>query len=166
MQVAIGLVLFFDGPEAEATRRFAGLVNIGPAANSTGMKPYSTVNSIIARTEPHGRRKIVKSAMWAPPFTMKMLQPVINEFAAMHEAYPEFGGAVVLLQHDHTDKIASVPNNATAFANRGRYSLMMVQIPSDDPSLDSVKLEYAQKINGLMQGLSEGRIDDEPGAKI
>ncbi|KAK0386184.1 hypothetical protein NLU13_6021 [Sarocladium strictum] len=165
-QAAIGLTIFFDGPEDEANRRFAGLIEIGPVANHTGMMPYSNVNSIVAKTEPHGRRKTVKGGMWAPAFKMDNLQPVIDEFTAMHEAYPEFGGSAIILQHDFTGKIASVPNDAMAFPNRGPDNLMLIQIVSDDPQLEDVKREYAHKIMALMHKLSEGRIDDERGPVI
>jgi hypothetical protein len=141
-------------------------LKIGPVMNDVRMRPYSEVNGIIAESAPPGRRKIQKSGVWAPPFTTENLAAVVDVFSEMLLQYPETAGSAVIIQHEHSEKIASVPNNAMAFANRGRYSLMMAEIHSDDPKLDATKLEYARKMVRLMESWGADKVKDQPGSKI
>lgn len=97
---------------------------------------------------------------------MENLQPVIDLFSEMLSKHPQTRDSVVIIQHDHAKKIASVPVEAMSFANRGNYSLMMVEIHSDDPALDSIKEEYATQIINLMKTWGEQRTSKEPGSKL
>lgn len=132
------------------------------------MVPYSKVNSLMLDGAKRGGRKYQAGAVWEPPFVLAQLDQVIQEYSRMLEADPETAGSAVLFQFDHPDKIASVPHDATAFANRGHYRLAMVEAKFKSANLDAVAIKYAKRIMQIVKewdnGVPEGRV--EGGMKI
>lgn len=164
--MGVAVVPFYDGPESLARARFSKLLEIGPALNGVSMLPYSRVNSVMLDGAKHGRRKFQKGTVWEPPLGMENLDPVLQEYSRMLEEYPETAGSAVLFQFDHPGKITSVPHDATAFANRGNYRLMMAETQSTSPFLDSVILDYAKKIASMVENWGKEKFRGETGAKI
>lgn len=109
------------------------------------MIPYAKVNSLLLDGAEHGGRKFQAGAVWEPPLVLGQLGQVVKEYSAMLEAYPETAGSVVLFQFDHPAKIASIPNNSTAFANRGYHRLAMAEVKFKNAALDAVALKYAKR---------------------
>ena len=115
-------------------------------STQSSMTPYEKVNSLLLDGGKHGGRKFQAGAVWAPPLILGQLDEVIKEYSVMLEAYPETAGSAVLFQFGHPAKIASIPNNATAFANRGYHRLAMVEVKFKNASLDAVAVKYAERI--------------------
>ncbi|KAA8649446.1 FAD-binding oxidoreductase [Aspergillus tanneri] len=165
-QPAIAVVPFYDGPEHAARDRFSKLIAIGPIADGTSMLAYSKVNSLLLDGAKHGGRKFQAGTVWEPPFVLAQLDQVIHEFRGMLEAYPETAGSAVIFQFDHPEKIASVPHDATAFANRGNHRLAMVEVKFGSRDLDDVALKYAKRIVQIIKGWDNGGPGRERGVKI
>lgn len=116
------------------------------------MVPYAKVNSLLLDGAKHGGRKYQAGGVWEPPFVLAQLDQVIQEYSRMLESYPETAGSAVLFQFDHPDKIASVPHDATAFANRGYYRLAMVEVKFKSTNLDAVAIKHAKRIMQIVKG--------------
>lgn len=161
MQPAIAVVLFYDGPEDAARGRLDSLLSIDSVANGTSMIPYAKVNSLLLDGAKHGGRKFQAGGVWEPPLFLGQLDQVIKEYTGMLQAYPETAGSAVLFQFDHPAKIASIPSDATAFANRGYHRLAMVEVKFKSADLDPVALKYAKRIMQTVSGWGSVASDDK-----
>jgi hypothetical protein len=129
------------------------------------MLPYAKVNSLLLDGAKHGGRKFQAGAVWEPPLLLEQLDEVIGEYSAMLELYPETAGSAVLFQFDHPAKIASIPINATAFANRGYQRLAMVEVKFKNAALDAVALKCTKKIIQTLEGWDRTS-EDAAGVKV
>lgn len=131
------------------------------------MMPYAKVNSLLLDGAKHGGRKFQAGTVWEPPLILGQLDEVIQEYSGMLQAYPETAGSAVLFQFDHPAKIASIPNDATAFANRGYHRLAMVEIKFKSAALDAVAVKYAKRIMQTVRGwASEASENGRAGVKV
>ncbi|KAF1947174.1 FAD-binding domain-containing protein [Clathrospora elynae] len=129
--------LFHNGTEEEGKAFFADLFELGPVANMTAMIPYAQLNSLLNQNAGFdGRKQFGGGAFKLPlnPDFVIQLHAEFNAFVASHERMNE---SMMLFETIPYKKIIEVPNEKTAFANRGDYYNVATMFKWFDPSLDS-----------------------------
>lgn len=142
--------LFHNGPKSEGESIFGPLLSLGPIVNTTGSMPYPVMNSILNVAALYGGYKCVKGASYVPPVRPAFFRELLDEFVAFRERSPEANG-MIMLEMWPLEKICTVPNSATAFANRGQHQNAFIgpkfAVPGHDQEARQWARDIAEKFN-------------------
>jgi len=114
------VVAIYFGPEEEAKRYYEPLLSLEPIANMSSMLSYTALNSLLNAGSPADFRRTMKGAAFLPPLDPRFAGDVFEDYVAFIEQVPDAAPSAVLFEFLPAERIISVPQTATAFANRGR----------------------------------------------
>ncbi|KAG8944176.1 hypothetical protein FRC04_002132 [Tulasnella sp. 424] len=103
-----------DAEEGEAA--FKGFVELGPLENVSGMSPYEKLNTMLDSYNVPGHR--LHWTLHLERLDLKPFKKALEAYTNLLTEHPEAASSYVSFEFHHTDKIASVPTEATAFAHR------------------------------------------------
>lgn len=103
-----------DAKEGEAA--FKGFVELGPLENGSGMVPYEKLNTMLDSYSVPGHR--LHWGLHLERLDLKPFKKALEAFTNLLAEHPEAASSFVSFEFHHTDKIGSVPTEATAFAHR------------------------------------------------
>ncbi|PYI16227.1 FAD binding oxidoreductase [Aspergillus violaceofuscus CBS 115571] len=175
-QCCILVVVFYNGDQERAEQFFAPLLQAEPIANTAGMIPYDSLNGILNTTDTlhrrgsdtevnisypldvaMGPRKSMLGSNVTLPLDRGFVQSVYDEFNGMITNCPQTRDSRLLFELLPNAQIMRVPDDATAFANRGPYYNVSCLFRWYDADLD-VQLR-------LWQANLLGRIEETAGIK-
>ena len=135
--------VFYNGPTSAAESFFAPLLALSPIVNTTSSMPYQQLNAMLNTANPHGGRKVIKGATFAPPLHAPFARSVLDDYLAFRLANPGVT-AVIIFEFLPSRKVCQVPHAATAFANRGEYQNAVVNPQWTHPSQDEACRTWAR----------------------
>lgn len=141
-QPAIIVLPFYNGSAEEGKKKFDLFYKVGPVADMTREMPYDELNSLQNPIATYGDRKSLKGA----PLTSieaSVIAPLFENYTKFVGNYPDAKGSAILIELHPFQKIVAVPEDATAFANRGPYYSVTFTLRWKDPSLDTKLREWA-----------------------
>lgn len=144
--ITILAILFYNGPRDEAEALFAPLLSLDTIYKNIGMMPYLNANGILSGVAANEGRKRLSGTSVTFPLDLDFFQSVYRHFYDILEAYPDAGDALLFFEMLPYTEVLKVPNNATAYANRGPYYNVCSIFIWQDQNLDS-------KVRTLQQGL-------------
>ncbi|KAF3907141.1 hypothetical protein ABW21_db0205284 [Orbilia brochopaga] len=152
-----GFLTYYDGPEEEAKKFVKPLEDLGPISPPSGgrMVPHSASTDwkqFATMFPPQFNRIVGTSTQVAYPVSPVVLKKTLELFQQKVALYPENLGVskLILDLRDYT-KIASVPLDATAYANRRTGMLIAVDFIWDDSKLDEIMMAEAKDFIGTIR---------------
>jgi FAD/FMN-containing dehydrogenase len=121
-------MLFYNGPEATGKEFFADLFALGPIANMTAMMPYAQLNSQLNHAAGFDGRKQFGGGAFKLPLDAEFVVGLHEEFNAFVSKHERVGESMMLWEVIPYHKIMGVKNGEMAFANRGDYYNLAVQL--------------------------------------
>jgi hypothetical protein len=159
---AVVAIVFYDSTEEEAQAAFKGLLDLEPVMNHTGNHPYNILNSITNALVDHGERKSTKGITYPLPLRPEFARQMFNEYAKFVAEVPDAIKTVVVHEYFSMKKIAAVPQDATAFANRGSYQNGMALLRWADPANDAVCRQWGRDVKVMYEAeAKKHRIEGE-----
>ncbi|KZT62407.1 6-hydroxy-D-nicotine oxidase [Calocera cornea HHB12733] len=153
------VIPFYNGPAKEAKLRFAPFFEVGPVADMTQEMPYSEVNGLQNPMATYGGRKLFKSTAFTV-VNADRFQKIFDNYVKLTYELPETKAGAILVELHPFDKVASVPEGTTAFANRGKWYNINCALRWTDPALDkrlrawaSEQVEYMRDEEAKEQGV-------------
>ncbi|KAJ6264667.1 hypothetical protein Dda_0816 [Drechslerella dactyloides] len=150
-------MVYYDGPEEEAKKFIKPLEDLGPMTPPSGARtvPHtaSTDWAEISKMFPPDFNRIVGSSTQIDyPVSMSVLKKTVELFQQKISLFPENLGVSKLIVdlRDYT-KIASVPLDATAYANRRTGMLFGIDFIWDDQKLDERMMAEAKDCIGTLR---------------
>lgn len=156
------IFLYFNGPSTEAEEFYAPLIALKPVMNNCASMVYPKLNSMINFAVEHGSRRASKGATFAPPLRPAFFQSIFIDYAKFVKQNPDIF-CTLLFEYLPSEKICAVPNDATAFANRGEHQNVLISPKWKDPAQDEKckawATELADKFGAEMErGKMEGDV--------
>lgn len=161
-EIAIATTVFHNGNQAEAEVVFKGLLDLKPLRDTTQERPYSKMNSMMNPFVPYGGRKLTKGASFVPLLSADFARTLIKELQDLHSKVPGSLRSVLLFEFFKPDVWCRVPEDATAFANRGKHMNLMIGPFSSEAKDDETVRVWAREIARLSREELE-RVKDEAG---
>ncbi|EEA21271.1 FAD binding oxidoreductase, putative [Talaromyces marneffei ATCC 18224] len=152
-QTTIVVILFYNGPQDKAEKMFEPVLSLSTGRGETGMMPYYKTNRLFNRTTASEGRKRLSGTSVTLPLDMDFFQTVYQNFSHILDDHSDDAEAFLLFEMLPYTKVVEVPNDATAYANRGPYYNVCSIFNWQDVNADS-------KIRNLQQGLMS-QIRDE-----
>jgi hypothetical protein len=119
--------------------------------------PYEKVNAMTNFAATFGGRKIFGGSNVVLPLDKKFIRSVYEEFSQFTLGNERMSESIILFELVPFKKIASVPMEETAFANRGDYYGVGTLFKWYDPAQDEMVRTFNRKLNR--------RIKEEGGVK-
>lgn len=160
--VAMIAAFFYNGPATEAEKLFAPVLTAtpGPIINQTGAMPYHSVSSMIDQAAPFGKRHISKATAVDLRRKPEIYGALADRFATLVKEVPDAASSICLIDFIFHDAICSIANDATAFANRGRFRNVLIcpswSRPEDDAACTAWASDTAAYVRKEMDGLLSG----------
>ncbi|KAF3934284.1 hypothetical protein ABW19_dt0203837 [Dactylella cylindrospora] len=137
-----GFVAFYDGDSDEEVQKWVKpLLDLEPLQVIGGMQPYTVSTDFAqfaAMFPPQFNRLVGTSTQVSWPVADEVLQETVDRFKELVLKDPEhLGVSKMLLDLRDYSKVAAVPLDATAYANRRTGMLIGVDVIWDEPSLDA-----------------------------
>ncbi|KAH7078608.1 hypothetical protein FB567DRAFT_450324 [Paraphoma chrysanthemicola] len=130
--------LFYNGTEEQGKSFFADLFALGPIANMSSMIPYEKLNSLLNHSAGFDGRKQFGGGAFKLPLDVAYVQALHAEFTEFTtKGHERLNESLMLFETVPYKKIVEVPNGETAFANRGDYYNLAIQMKWFDPALDT-----------------------------
>lgn len=148
-EIGIATTLFHNGNEAEAEVVFKGLLELEPLRKTTQEQPYRKMNSMMNHSVPYGGRKLSKGACFVPPLSADFARTLIKGLQALHSQVPGSVRSIILFEFFKPDAWCRVPEEATAFANRGKQMNLMIGPFWNEDKDDKTVREWAREIARL-----------------
>ncbi|EIN04500.1 FAD binding domain protein [Punctularia strigosozonata HHB-11173 SS5] len=130
------VIPFYNGSADEGKDKFKVFYDVGPVADMTQEMPYSSLNAVQNPMATHGDRKLFKSTAFAS-LEPSRFQHLFDEYAKLTTSHPEAGASALIVELHPFEKVVSVPNSATSFANRGRWYNINLAMRWKTAALDS-----------------------------
>lgn len=143
---AIIATLFYNGPQEEAESLYKPLLILNAVKKMTGMRPYSTMNSILNFAVEYGGRKCTKGASAITPLNPNFVQNLLLDIALFHKSIPNVKKTMVNIEIFNPNKWCEVPRDATSFYNRGRYQNVVIAPYWEDPQHDTTCRLWARNV--------------------
>ena len=155
--------VFYNGTEVQAKTFFEPLLKLNPVFDDTTVMPYSHVNGMLNHLVPHGGRKVTKGCAYGLPMSKKFFRSLFDDFSQFIKEVPDAYPSLLGFETYRTEKICEVSNTATAFASRGSYENVAVQLEwreeTSDPACRQFARTMAAKFKAEMErGKREGDI--------
>jgi hypothetical protein len=118
------VIVFYNGDEEEGRKKFAKLIDLGPAVNGTGMIPYELLNTMQNELVPYGiNYHLTGTLRGKKPVESQAAQDIFNQIIQIASAPGDCTSngdpaISILWEFLHLKKAASVPPDATAFRMR------------------------------------------------
>lgn len=154
-RTAVQVMTFYNGPRSEAESFFQPLLSLGPDLDETDMILYPKINGLINKASMSGDRKKMSGTNITLPLDNNFVQEIYEEFDHIMEAYPVARDSILTIQLIPYTQATKVPNDATAYANRGPHFNVQSIFCWSDADLDS-------KMHSLQQNLLR-KIVEGPG---
>ncbi|KAE8376401.1 hypothetical protein BDV26DRAFT_265666 [Aspergillus bertholletiae] len=155
---AIFALVFYNGPREEAERYFAPVLSQEPFINETEMMPYPKINMMVNKAADFGGRKKFGGTNFTLPLKLEFMQELYEDFDRIMKTYPITSASVVKFELLPYTELIKVPNDATAFSNRGRYynavTIFCWHDPELDPKMRALHLDMVHKI-GTRAGIAK-----------
>ncbi|KAF2742533.1 Glucooligosaccharide oxidase [Sporormia fimetaria CBS 119925] len=123
---AVIATCFHNGPQAQAEEIFKPLLDLKPRVNTMKQRPYREMNGAMNHAVDYGGRKLSKGASFATPLSPAFVRSLIDELKELHARVAGAKRTIMLFEFFQTDKLASVPLEDMAFANRGKHQNLML----------------------------------------
>ncbi|KAG4280703.1 hypothetical protein FPRO04_05417 [Fusarium proliferatum] len=133
----VSAIPLFHGSEVDAKRYFSGLLEIEAIANNTEMMTTAKTNTLLNSVMDHGIRRLMGSGNITMPLDIEPMLQTAENFWKFCESRDGMGKSVLAIEFFPTDKIREVPQDATAYANRGDYYDAMTSFAWVNPDYDS-----------------------------
>ena len=153
-------IIFYDGPEEEARKLAAPIYDLGPLTTLGGITPYSEVTNLYEKFRMDGFDRWGSSSAYLDyPVNTEIVATAINELLATVKRHaPDFDNAVFIMDLRDYRKVASIPNSATAYANRYHVPMLTADFRWDKPELDKTARDEAKNItNNIKAKVKEFR---------
>jgi hypothetical protein len=141
--------VFSNTSEEEIMKRFAPLLDLEPVLNTTAMMPYSSVNGMLNDIAVHGGRKSIKGITFALPLRPAFVRQVFNELSDIIKREPDLVKSSVVMEFLQLNKVASVSQTATSFANRGHFENAVAWTWWTDQNKDSKSRALGRHLTSL-----------------
>lgn len=123
--MAIILVIYYNGPKEQALGIFSPLFDIQALSDKTHMMPYRKINTLFNPSCAPGVRRSMKGSALFFPLSLDFAKGVLNDLLDFFVEVEDAMQSVVVFEYFRYDKMAEVPQTATAFANRGCYANLL-----------------------------------------
>ncbi|EXA46086.1 hypothetical protein FOPG_06847 [Fusarium oxysporum f. sp. conglutinans race 2 54008] len=133
----VSAIPLFHGSEEDAKQCFSGLLEIKAIANNTEMMTTAKTNTLLNSVMDHGIRRLMGSGNITMPLDIEPMLQTAETFWEFCESRDGMGKSVLAIEFFPTDKIREVPQDATAYANRGDYYDAMTSFAWENPAYDS-----------------------------
>ncbi|PWY67937.1 FAD-binding domain-containing protein [Aspergillus heteromorphus CBS 117.55] len=137
---AITTVVFSTLSEEETQTRFAPLMALEPILNTVTRVPYHEVNGMLNPIAAHGDRKAMKGFSYTLPLQPGSARTLLEELTLIIKNDPDLIRSFVVFEGINVSRIAAVPREATAFANRGHARNGGIWMWWTDPERDVAAL--------------------------
>ncbi|KAF8861730.1 FAD-binding domain-containing protein [Acephala macrosclerotiorum] len=146
-QPVVLAIVWYNGSEEEAKAYYKPLLDLGPLANETKVRPYSSSNEMVNAAMFHGLRRTTKGSAFLAPLDLQFADSLWDDYVAFLEKVPDAGPTALIFEFVPYKKILEVEQTATAFANRGAYGNILFQPGWTDPGNDSVCREWTRTMS-------------------
>lgn len=137
---------FYNGSQEKSEEFFAPLMSLGPSINKTSMMSYKELNGI-ANVDPVPEgRKCFSGTKVSMPLDQHLLCDLWEHFDAIMDKYPRSNNSVLMFELIPYEKTISVPIDATACADRGRYYNVALLLCWYDPEHDAAMHTYMRAL--------------------
>lgn len=143
---AVVATVFHNGSPTSALRVFQPLLDLHPLKNTTQARPYREMNGLQNHLVPYGGRKFSKGASFVPKLSASFVRSLIADLQRLHQTVPGSRRSILLFEFFYPDGWCKVPNDATAFANRGRHQNLMIGPFWDSKDDDQTVRLWARQI--------------------
>jgi hypothetical protein len=113
--------IFYNGTEEDGKAFFADLFALEPIADMTSMMPYVQLNTLLNHATGFEGRKQFGGGAVKLPIDSTIVQQLHTEFAAFTASHERLNESMMFFEIIPYKKIMQVPNDKTAFSNRGDY---------------------------------------------
>ncbi|KAL8724791.1 MAG: hypothetical protein Q9166_007748 [cf. Caloplaca sp. 2 TL-2023] len=161
-ELAVVTTLFHNGNSSEAEVVFKGLLDLQPLRNTTQERPYREMNSIMNHLVPSGGRRLSKGASFVPPLSPDFVRSLIGELQELHSRVRGSPRTILLFEFFKPDAWCQVPEEATAFASRGRQQNLMIGPLWNKAEDDMICRDWARTLAGMAKSELE-RVKDKAG---
>ncbi|KAK6537951.1 hypothetical protein TWF694_010846 [Orbilia ellipsospora] len=162
-----GFLAYYDGPEEEGKKFIQPLLDLGPLTppSHMAMQPHTSTTDWekISKLMTPGHDRICGvSTQIDWPISEEVFKNALEQYQAKIAKHPEALKASMLIVdlRDYT-KIASIPVDATAYANRRTGMLFGVDFIWNDESLDKEMMlearDYIEKVRGAVKESNKQR---------
>ncbi|KAH7079307.1 hypothetical protein BKA63DRAFT_263438 [Paraphoma chrysanthemicola] len=153
--------LFYNGTEEQGKAFFADLFELGPIANMSSMIPYEKLNSLLNHAAGFEGRKQFGGGAFKLPLDPAYVQALHTEFTEFTtKGHERLNESLMLFETVPYKKIVEVPNGETAFANRGDYYNVAIQMKWFDPALDNEIRTFSRNLLKKASETAAGRSED------
>ncbi|KAI5458892.1 hypothetical protein BGZ63DRAFT_361708 [Mariannaea sp. PMI_226] len=167
----VSVIPCFQGSEEDGKRYFSQLLDIQTVANSTRMMSTALLNTLMNPVSEHGSRRLMGSGNVTMPLDTQAFLQTAKLFWDFCDSRQGMGNSVIAIEFFPTDKLRSVMQKATAYANRGDYYDAVTAFGWEDASLDTEIRQFNRSLceqirstNGYCAGYS-GDGSNEPVGK-
>ncbi|KZO91093.1 Glucooligosaccharide oxidase [Calocera viscosa TUFC12733] len=150
---------FYNGSAEEGRKKFAAFYEVGPVADMTHEMPYSEVNALQNPMATYGDRKLFKSTAFTA-VKADRFQHIFDNYVKLTDGFPETKAGAIIIELHPFDKVVSIPESTTAFANRGKWYNINCALRWKDAALDkqvrawaSQQVEYLRDEEAKEQGI-------------
>ncbi|KAF5587015.1 6-hydroxy-D-nicotine oxidase [Fusarium pseudocircinatum] len=133
----VSAIPLYHGSEVDAKRYFSGLLEIEAIADDTEMMTTAKTNTLLNSVMDHGIRRLMGSGNITMPLDFEPMLQTAEKFWKFCESHDGMGKSVLAIEFFPTDKIREVPQDATAYANRGDYYDAMTSFAWENPDYDT-----------------------------
>ncbi|PYH87523.1 FAD-binding domain-containing protein [Aspergillus ellipticus CBS 707.79] len=151
--LAITTVVFSTLSEEESQKRFAPLMALEPILSTVARTPYHQVNALLNGIAVHGERKAMKGFSYTLPLQPESARMMLEELSLIVKSDSDLVRSFIVLEFINASRVASVPRNAMAFANRGHSRNGGVWVWWADPNKDASARAHARYLKGLTKNL-------------
>ena len=123
---AVVATVFYNGPQEAAVRVFQALIDLKPIKDTTKERAYREMNGMMNHAVEYGGRKVCKGASIVTPIQPEFIRRLIVDLRHLHQSVPGSKKSILLFEFFHPDVWCKIPQNGTAFANRGRHQNLMI----------------------------------------
>jgi hypothetical protein len=109
------------GDESAARAKFADFFALEPVLDTTKIHPYEQQNAVLVPIVPHGPRTYLKGIGYRT-LSIPLLEYALKQFTSyVSHVGDDYFTSSILFEAYPSDKLTSVPFDATSFANRGTH---------------------------------------------
>ncbi|KAI9367782.1 hypothetical protein BJX61DRAFT_276000 [Aspergillus egyptiacus] len=167
----ISAVPLYHGPEEEARRYFARLLDMEPSGDWTRMMSIAEVNTLQNPLCEYGMRRLQGSANVTMPLHPDAIQQMADMVWSFHDSHPNATVCSLAVELFSTHKLREIPQHATVYANRGSYYDVVTIFGWTDPALDVTVRHFNSRLCSLIRRINgyerqdhcgRGRTDTAP----
>ncbi|KAF2454278.1 hypothetical protein BDY21DRAFT_366372 [Lineolata rhizophorae] len=140
----------YNGPEAKGRELLKPLFDVGPVMDMTRTMPYVEVNQLMNEGQDFGGRKQFGGSTFKMPMNPADVSAVFEMYLRFCEAHEKVSETAVIWENFHNGKLREVPDDATAFPNRGDYYNVGSVVKWYDPKQDVECRQFSRQIHAYI----------------